>query len=96
MRASLVPAVYHCGAGYIAYEEDFLGAMVRWVENGEAPDGVIATAPAGEGKVRTRPVYAYPARAQYRGYGSIDEVQSFQRALPANPTRDAYVWAGTR
>lgn len=95
-RYFVVPGVYHCGAGYIPYEEDFLGAMVRWVESGEAPDSVIATALLGDGKVRTRPVYAYPARAQYRGSGSIDDAESFQRAPPTGRSQDAYVWAGAR
>jgi Tannase and feruloyl esterase len=95
-RYFVVPGVYHCGAGYVPYEEDFLGPIVQWVESGVAPDSVISTAVLSGGKVRTRPVYAYPARAKYRGSGSIDDASSFQREEPASPPRDAFAWAGAR
>ena len=37
-RLFLIPGVYDCGGGYVAYEEDLLGALVNWVELDRAPD----------------------------------------------------------
>jgi feruloyl esterase len=93
-RVFLVPAVYHCGRGYIAYEEDFLGAMVNWVEQGVLPDSVTASATLADGKVRNRPVYAYPVRARYRGKGDFNDAASFRADVPDAPINDAYDWAG--
>jgi hypothetical protein len=92
-RLFLAPGVYHCAGGYIPYEQDFLGAVVAWVERGEAPDKVMSTAVMEGGKVRRRPVFAYPARAKYRG-GDVDEASSFERFEPPVPPNDRYPWAG--
>lgn len=47
----------------------FLSALMEWVENGKAPDRMLASArregnPAGE-ILAQRPVYAYPEFAEY-------------------------------
>lgn len=60
---------------------DMVRALVRWVEQGIAPDKIIATKyvnndPA-QGVVRTRPLCAYPKVAVYDGSGSPDEATSF-------------------
>ena len=93
-RVFMVPGVYHCGGGYLAYEEDLLGAMVSWVESGKAPDQVIATAQIQDGKLRTRPVYAYPMRARYKGAGDINDARNFEGAMPSPLPNDAYPWVG--
>jgi feruloyl esterase len=55
-----------------------VNTIVEWVENGKAPDRVIARKLAQDGKVtRTRPLCRYPQRAEYKGSGSIDEAESF-------------------
>lgn len=95
-RYFIVPGVYHCGGGYIPYQESFLGPLVRWVEEGRAPRQIAATARLSDGTLRTRPVYPYPAFARYTGHGDIDDASSFERAMPASPPKDAYVWAGAR
>ncbi len=59
-RMFLIPGVYHCAGGYVPYEEDLLGALVDWVELGQAPDFVMATALLKDGISRSRPVFAYP------------------------------------
>jgi hypothetical protein len=68
-RMFLIPGVYHCGGGYVPYEEDFLGALVNWVERGAAPDQIMAAAVLTDGAVRRRPVFAYPVQTRYRGRG---------------------------
>ena len=93
-RVFLVPAVYHCNGGYIPYEEDFLGTMVNWVEKDRAPRAVIAAAVMSDGKTRTRPVFAYPVRARYKGTGSIDRASSFTGVMPTRIPDDRFEWLG--
>jgi feruloyl esterase len=61
---------------------DKMAAIEQWVEQGTAPDVLIATH-STSGKVdRSRPLCAYPQVAKYRGSGSIDEAASFVCAAP--------------
>jgi Tannase and feruloyl esterase len=94
VRMFLIPGVYHCGAGYVPYEEDLLGAMVNWVEAGRAPDVLIATATLKDGTVRKRPVFAYPVQARYRGRGDVNDPSSFVGHAPSREPMDLYEWAG--
>jgi len=96
VRVFSVPAVYHCGSGYIAYQFDPLGAIVRWVELGEAPDALVASGRLADGTLRTRPVYAYPVMAHYRGSGDINDAANFEGLPPATPPMDRFDWAGAR
>jgi feruloyl esterase len=72
-----------------------LSALVAWVEGGQAPDRVIASArgagnpggvntglPAGWAPNRTRPLCPYPAIAIYNGSGSIESADSFTCRAP--------------
>jgi len=94
VRMFLIPGVYHCGGGYIPYEEDMLGAMVAWVERGTAPDQILATAILNGGAVRRRPMFAYPVQAHYRGHGDVNDPAAFAAFTPAGPLDDLYDWAG--
>ena len=69
-------------------DHDWTLALERWVEQGKAPDRMIATefdnpATAGPsvqmtGRIKsTRPVCVYPKRAVYRGSGSQSDAASF-------------------
>jgi hypothetical protein len=93
-RMFLIPGVYHCAGGYVPYEEDLLGALVSWVEVGRAPDYVIATALLKEGGSRSRPVFAYPVQAHYRGRGDVNDPRSFLGSAPKSAPMDLYDWAG--
>ena len=67
-RFFFVPGMNHCAGGPAALDSfDMLGAVVNWVENGVAPDSVVAKGKAFPG--RTRPLCAYPKHAQYKGQG---------------------------
>lgn len=62
-------------------DDDLFSALAQWVENGAAPDKVIATryvdgVPA-KGVTMQRPLCAYPARAWYRGAGDVKDAASF-------------------
>lgn len=63
------------GAGVI----DFVGAMDRWVEDGVAPDNLVATTfnDAGTVPVRQRPVCKYPKFPRYDGTGDPSRAESF-------------------
>jgi feruloyl esterase len=74
-RMFLVPGMSHCGGGPGLDQFDMLGAVVNWVENGIAPDAVIATGRAFPG--RSRPLCAYPKHAQYGGEGNTEDAKNF-------------------
>jgi feruloyl esterase len=59
----LVPGMTHCGGGQSTDQFDMLAAIQDWVENGRAPDRVLATGRAFPGI--TRPLCPYPAVARY-------------------------------
>lgn len=78
-RLFLAPGMNHCGGGPSTSQFDAFAAMVRWVENNEAPESLLATAPSDTPwPGRTRPLCAYPAWAHYRGHGSVEEAASFR------------------
>jgi pimeloyl-ACP methyl ester carboxylesterase len=75
-RLFLVPGMAHCGGGPALDHFDMLGAVVNWVENGTAPDAVIATGKAFPG--RSRPLCAFPKHAQYTGRGDSEDGRNFR------------------
>ena len=74
-RLFLVPGMTHCGGGPCTDVYDTLSAMIDWVENGNAPDRIIATGAAFPG--RSRPLCPYPEQAYYNGSGNPEEESSF-------------------
>jgi hypothetical protein len=88
-RYFMVPGMNHCSGGPATDQFDMLTQMVNWVENGQAPDAVVATArgtganvvnaeiPASWSSTRSRPLCAYPKVAKYNGSGSLELASSF-------------------
>lgn len=85
-----VPGMGHCSGGPATDQFDLLSPLVAWVEQGQAPDRVIASArgagnaggvnaelPAGWAANRTRPLCPYPQVARYKGSGSLDDAANF-------------------
>lgn len=70
------PGMGHCSSGAALDRFDLLSAVVDWVENGKAPDQVIATGAAFPG--RSRPMCAWPRVARYKGQGNPDDAGSFE------------------
>lgn len=93
-RIFLVPGGYHCAGGYVPYDQDFLGAMVNWVELGKAPDAIEASATLVDGTVRRRPLYAYPTRTRYLG-GDVNAAASFAPLPVKNAPEDGFDWPGS-
>jgi feruloyl esterase len=76
-RLFMAPGMGHCSGGEGPSVFDMVGALEQWVEQGKAPDQILA-AHATSGRVdRTRPLCPYPQMAVYNGTGSMDEAASF-------------------
>ena len=76
-RLFLVPGMGHCGGGAQTLDRfDMLDAIVKWVEDGQAPDSVVATGRAYPD--RSRPLCAYPKHAQYTGQGNSEDAGNFE------------------
>lgn len=84
-----VPGMAHVTGGQATDQFDALGALVTWVEQGEAPDSMVATArgdgnpggvnaevPADWSADRTRTLCPYPEVARYMG-GDPESASSF-------------------
>jgi feruloyl esterase len=77
-RLFMIPGMYHCSGGPGADPRDnVFAAIENWVENGVAPDELIATHVTNGTVDRTRPIYPYPKIAKYTGTGSPDEAANF-------------------
>ncbi len=85
-----VPGMAHCSGGLATDQFDLLSPLVKWVEQGQAPQAVVATArgagnpggvntelPADWSASRSRPLCAYPTVATYKGSGSLEDASSF-------------------
>jgi feruloyl esterase len=71
-----VPGMGHCGGGPSLDRFDAFGALVDWVEKGQAPARLVATGAAFPG--RSRPLCPYPQRPRYSGSGDTDDATSFR------------------
>jgi feruloyl esterase len=98
-RLFMAPAVSHCGGGtgpnaigggfpeapaaYRDADHHVVSAVIRWVEQGVAPEKIIATRFDSNGNlVRSRPLCAYPAQAAYNGSGDINDASNFSCVTP--------------
>jgi hypothetical protein len=75
-RLFLSPGMGHCSGGPALDSFDALTAMVRWVEEGIAPESITATGRAFPG--RSRPLCAHPLHAHYKGQGNPEDAASFE------------------
>ncbi|MDM0032711.1 tannase/feruloyl esterase family alpha/beta hydrolase [Variovorax sp. J22P271] len=88
-----VPGMNHCAGGPATDQFDMLSALVDWVEQGRAPESVVASArgpgtasvnpevPASWSARRTRPLCPYPQVAVYTG-GDTESAASFACRVP--------------
>lgn len=96
-RLFLMPGTGHCNTSdpkrKTPTTADFLTALEEWVEQGRAPERILASHVLGDagraqslpikGKVvRTRPLCPYPAVAKYAGKGSVDDAANFRCSAP--------------
>lgn len=75
-RVFLVPGMGHCQGGQQTLDSfDMLDPLVNWVENGVAPDEVVASGASMPGV--SRPLCPYPQHAHYSGNGDINDAANF-------------------
>lgn len=85
-----VPGMSHCSGGPAADQVDLLMPLVQWVEQGVAPQAVVASVrgvgnaggvntelPPDWSPQRTRPLCAYPTVATYQGSGNTEDAKDF-------------------
>jgi len=70
----LVPGMTHCGGGQATDRFDMLEAIVAWVEDGRAPERIVATGDAFPAV--SRPLCPHPKVARYEG-GDESDADSF-------------------
>jgi feruloyl esterase len=103
-RLFMLPAVGHCGGStgpdaigggmpeppkaLRTAETHAVSAVIKWVEEGVAPEKIVATRinPATGAIVRQRPVCPYPAEAVYTG-GDMNNADSFKCTTPKKSDR---------
>jgi feruloyl esterase len=82
-RMYLVPGVGHCGGGEGLNNIDLVSKITAWVEKGDAPASVMTYRTDSAGAVTaSRPVYPYPAVAQYTGTGDWHDGGNYTSASP--------------
>jgi feruloyl esterase len=77
IRLFMVPGMGHCGGGEGPNTFDMVSALEQWVEQGRAPDRIVASRVTNGTVERTRPLCPYPQVAVHSGSGSTDEAASF-------------------
>jgi hypothetical protein len=78
IRLFMAPGVGHCAGGTGPTPTGLLEAILAWVEEGKAPETIVATRRDQSGAVtRSRPLCQYPQVAKYKGSGSTDDAANF-------------------
>jgi feruloyl esterase len=89
-RLFMVPTMSHCTGGPGATAFDAVLALDRWVENGVAPDHIIAVAFVDgnpeKGVAMTHPLCPYPQVARYKGAGDAKDAANFVCEAPPPET----------
>jgi feruloyl esterase len=82
LRLFMLPGVGHCRGGVGPDQVDWMAALAGWVEKGQKPATVTATA-MRDGKVAmTRPLCPHPQVARYKGKGDTNDAANFECAAP--------------
>jgi len=76
-RLFMMPGVLHCAGGPGPDNVDWASAIVDWVENGKAPERLLASKMSEGAATRTRPLCPYPQHSTYKGSGSTDDAANF-------------------
>jgi feruloyl esterase len=67
----------HCAGGEGPNTFDMVTPLEQRVEQGKAPERVVASHKTGSQVDRTRPWCPYPQVAKYKGTGSTDDAANF-------------------
>jgi pimeloyl-ACP methyl ester carboxylesterase len=94
-RMYLLPGVGHCGGGEGLPNIDLVSQVTGWVEQGTAPAGVTTYRTDSAGAVTaSRPVYPYPAVAQFKGSGDYKDAANWSSGTALYNVRTP-AWAGS-
>jgi feruloyl esterase len=74
----LAPGVGHCGGGAGPDTADLISPLLQWVEQGIAPDQIIASKVVNGATVFSRPLCPYPVLPRYSGIGDPTQASSFK------------------
>ncbi|HXA59483.1 MAG TPA: tannase/feruloyl esterase family alpha/beta hydrolase, partial [Streptosporangiaceae bacterium] len=77
-RVFLAPGVGHCAGGNGPVPTDPLGALVKWVQDGQAPATLPAATTDSTGATITRNLCPYPAISRYDGHGDPKSAASYR------------------
>jgi feruloyl esterase len=80
-RLFLIPGMGHCAGGAATDSWDGLGALVDWVEKGQAPQRIVASGTTVF-PGRTRPLCPYPQYAHYNGTGNPEDAANYSCRNP--------------
>jgi feruloyl esterase len=83
-RLFLAPGMQHCGGGPGPDAFDAVAAVQRWVEEGQAPEKIIASHYTQGALDRSRPLCPYPQMAVYSGKGNAVDAASFVCKVPGS------------
>ena len=81
-RLFMAPGMGHCAGGEGPNAFDALTVLEEWVEEGTAPDRIVASRTRDGAVDRTRPLCPYPQLAVYTGSGSTDDAENFVCQMP--------------
>jgi tannase/feruloyl esterase len=73
----MVPGMNHCQGGTGTDTFDKMAVMEEWVENGQAPDHIVASHVTTGRVDRTRPLCPFGRVAKWKGAGSTDDAANF-------------------
>ena len=76
-RLFMAPGMGHCFGGTGPNAFDMQTALERWLEQGIAPDAVVATHSINGVVDRSRPLCPYPQVAIYKGSGDTNDAANF-------------------
>ncbi len=87
-RLFMAPGMAHCNGGPGPNVFDAVTPLAQWVEQGVAPERIIASCSTGGAVERTRPLCAYPQVAKWKGAGSTDDAANFTCVAGARAASD--------
>jgi feruloyl esterase len=82
VRLFMAPGMGHCSGGEGPNTFDMVPVLESWVEQGKAPEHVVASHRRGDMIDRTRPLCPYPEIAVYKGSETIDDAANFVCSRP--------------
>ena len=82
IRLFMAPGMQHCGGGPGPNQVNWMAALERWRESGEAPQRLDASRVTGNRVDMTRPLCPYPQVAKYKGVGSTNDAANFACKTP--------------